>query len=225
MTVIRPPCLPPPAMPPVFHNIVGRAFTPAGEVCGGPEGHWQGKVRHPSVGWRRRRGALPLCGGDILQTPPGPCPASAGDDLHVRSRSRHFFALRNAACVRQCLHCPGSLAAAQAPMRRARSPALHCGRERAATDERLLSARPAGGPMQASAPTQRGDTPRPSSTRHARRPPAMPPVCHNIVGRAFTPAGEVCGGPEGHWQGKVRHPSVGWRRHYRFAVPASRCVC
>ena len=52
MTVIRPPCLPPPAMPPVFHNIVGRAFTPAGEVCGGPEGHWQGKVRHPSVGWR-----------------------------------------------------------------------------------------------------------------------------------------------------------------------------
>ena len=27
----------------------------------------------------------------------------------------------------------------------------------------------------------------------------LPSVCHNIVGRAFTPAGEVCGGPEGYW--------------------------
>ena len=98
---------------------------------------------------RRRRGALPVCDGNILQSPAGPCP-------RIR-RGR-------------CLHRPGSPAAAQAPMRRARSPALHCGRERAATDTRPLSARPAGEPMQASAPTQRGNTPQPSSTCHSCRP-------------------------------------------------------
>ena len=31
--------------------IVGRAFTPAGEVCATPEGYWHGKVPHPSVAW------------------------------------------------------------------------------------------------------------------------------------------------------------------------------
>ena len=35
-----------------------------------------------------------------------------------------------------------------------------------------------------------------------------------IVGRAFTPAGKVCGGPEGYWQGQVRHPSVGFADSY-----------
>ena len=132
----------------------------------------------------------------------------------------------------RCLHRPGNLAAAQAPMRRARSPALHCGRERAATDTRPLSARPTGGPMQASAPTQRGDTAFLLKTAHPKsigpyaegrhsmtviRLPCLPSPGYAarlpyIAGRAFTPAGEVCGDPEGHWQGKVRHPSVGWRR-------------
>ena len=32
---------------------------------------------------RRRKGALPLCGGNILQTPAGPCPASVGDDARI----------------------------------------------------------------------------------------------------------------------------------------------
>ncbi len=41
------------------------------------------------------------------------------------------------------------------PRRRAKSPALHCGRERAAADERLLPIKPAGGPMRSSAPAQR----------------------------------------------------------------------
>ena len=97
----------------------------------------------------RRRGALPVGDGNILQTPAGPCP-------RIR-RGR-------------CLHRPGSLAAAQAPRRRARSPALHCGRERVISHKRQPSARPAGGPMQASAPTRRGGIPRLSSTCHSCRP-------------------------------------------------------
>ena len=32
---------------------------------------------------RRRRGALPLCGGDTRQSPAGPCPASVGDDARI----------------------------------------------------------------------------------------------------------------------------------------------
>ena len=32
---------------------------------------------------RRRRGALPACGGDILQNSAGHCPASAGDDADI----------------------------------------------------------------------------------------------------------------------------------------------
>ena len=77
-----------------------------------PEGYSQGKVPHPSVAWgdtspcrggfiggsspkaspargggcatrRRRRGALPVCGGNILQGSAGPCPASVGDDARI----------------------------------------------------------------------------------------------------------------------------------------------
>ena len=71
------------------------------------------------------------------------------------------------------------------PRRRAKSPALHCGRERAAADERLLSVKPAGGPMKSSAPTQGR-----AAACYPRRccPPAY------IVGRAFTPVGKACVG-------------------------------
>ena len=63
--------------------------------------------------------------------------------------------------------------------------------------------------MKSSAPAQ-------GAALHNRHPPAMPAVPDSaarlpyIVGRAFTPAGKVCGGPEGYWQGQVRHPSVGF---------------
>ena len=53
---------------------------------------------------------------------------------------------------------------------------------------------------------QRGKLP------NAGTPPAVPGPAARlpcIVGRAFTPAGEVCGGPEGYWHGKAPHPSVG----------------
>ena len=121
----------------------------------------------------RRRGALPVGDGNILQTPAGPCP-------RIR-RGR-------------CLHRPGSLAAAQAPRRRARSPALYCGRERVISHKRQPSASPAGEPMQASAPTQRGNTPQPSSTCHACRPLAPPPVCLALQGGRSRPPGRSAAG-------------------------------
>ena len=88
------------------------------------------------------------------------------------------FALRNAACGRQCLHRPGKPCDAANPKRRAKTPALHCGREWVAMHKRQPSARPVGGPMRSSAPAQRGGAPQPSSTRHAccsrfRRPFAL----------------------------------------------------
>ena len=96
----------------------------------------------------RRRGALPVGDGNILQTPAGPCP-------RIR-RGR-------------CLHRPGSPAAAQAPMRRARSPALHCGRERAQQIHvRFPPAPPASRCKHR--PLRRG------VTLHNRHPPAMPAV-------------------------------------------------
>ena len=90
-----------------------------------------------------------------------------------------------AVCFRRgrCWHRPGNLAAAEGPKRRAKTPALHCGREREVIRKRQLFARPVGGPMQASAPTQ-GQAAAPGSVTRV----------HYIVGRAFTPAGEGCEG-------------------------------
>ena len=122
------------------------------------------------------------------------------------------------------------------PRRRAKSPALHCGRDRAATDERLLSVKHAGGPMRSSAPAQRRAAachPRRCCMPalpcragvHARRkglrrpgrilagqgaaPPRLRPAAHPppLAGEA-TPAGKVCAGPEGYWQGRAPHPPV-----------------
>ena len=75
----------------------------------------------------------------------------------------------------RCLHRPGNLAMPQCPRRRAKSPALHCGRDRAAADERPLSVKHAGGPMRSSAPTQRG---RSTTVIHplCLLSPVMPPV-------------------------------------------------
>ena len=68
--------------------IVGRAFTPAGKVCGGPEGYWQGQVRHPSVGFADSspsRGAFQTA---VSQKPPlqGEVDAPQGADGGVHCR-------------------------------------------------------------------------------------------------------------------------------------------
>ena len=132
---------------------------------------------------------------------------SAGDDL--RAKSRHFVLCTPKRRLRAAV-----LASSRKPCAAAR---LRGGRKRplymvAGSGRRYTSvsppAGPAGGPMKSSAPTQ-------GAALHSHHPPTMPAVpdpsarlpC--IVGRAFTPAGKVCGGPEGYWQGQVRHPSVG----------------
>ena len=127
--------------------------------------------RKPDAGCaarRRLRGALPPCGGDILQNLPETCPASVGDD----------------AC-----NVPEPCHAAN-PMRRAKSPALHCGRERAAADERLLSVKPAGGPMKSSAPT-----PGRATACHLRR--CCAPALHCRAGVYARRKG--LRRPEGYW--------------------------
>ena len=118
---------------------------------------------------RRRRGALPACGGDILQNPAGPCPVFRRDDL--RAKSRHFVLCapkqRMRAAVLASARKPRNAAN---PRRRAKSPALHCGLKRALTRKRQPTARPVGGPMQASAPTQG------TAALHDRHPPScLPP--------------------------------------------------
>ena len=78
---------------------------------------------------------------------------------------------------------PGNLTAVDGS-RRAKSPALHCARGRAAAQNQQPHVRPDGGPVR-DRPLRRGRRPAvPGST--SRLP------C--IAGRAFTPAGEVGGG-------------------------------
>ena len=112
------------------------------------------------------------------------------------------------------------------PPRRAKSPALHCGRERAATHKRQPSVKPAGGPMQASAPTKAAVAGRRAAgcRSQSRRPYAL----HCRAGvharrgglRRVTPLFCVSAAPQGRGgvrqTGRVlakagsRHPSVGF---------------
>ena len=129
---------------------------------------------------RRRRGALPVCGGDILKSPAGPCPASVGDDLHAKGRYFVLCALKRRLRAAM-LASSRNLCNAANPMRRAKSPALQCRRERAATHKRQPSARPAGGPMKSSAPTQGAERPVGAGScptpGHRLPSPVPPPVC------------------------------------------------
>ena len=83
---------------------------------------------------------------------------------------------RTLPCLRRgrCLHRPGNLAMPQDPRRRAKSPALHCGHKQVPARKRQPSARPAGGPMQASAPTKAASAGRAAACRsQSRRPYAL----------------------------------------------------
>ena len=100
------------------------------------------------------------------------------------------------------------------PQAAAKSPALHCGRDRAATDERPLSVKHAGGPMRSSAPAQ---------GRAAACHPGGAACLPYLAGRAFTPAGKVCAGPEGYWQGRAPHPSVCAVRRIHLPLQGRLC--
>ena len=108
------------------------------------------------------------------------------------------------------------------PKRRAKSPALHCGREREITRKRQPPARPVGGPMKSSAPTQAlradGGMRRPAAPGSAACLPC-------IVGRAFTPAGGLAAARKGIGKARRRTPqsadadSSPYRGAFRVAVP------
>ena len=103
------------------------------------------------------------------------------------------------------------------PKRRAKTPALHCGRKRALTRRRQPTAMPDRGPMRSSAPTQ---ALRPDGGM--RRPAACLPC---IVGRAFTPAGGFAAARKGIGKTRRRTPqsadadSSPYRGAFRVAVP------
>ena len=99
----------------------------------------------------------------------------------------------------------------------ARIPCI-AGRGRDVTEKRQPSASPTKGPMQASAPTQRGDTPQPSSTRYACRPLVLPPACLALQGGRSRPPGGPCAGPEVYSQGKLWHlPLQGRLYRWQFS--------
>ena len=154
--------------------IVGRAFTPAGGPCACPEGYSQGKAPHPSVGWRRQlplQGSLsgggspkkpPLqgtaelsaaCGGDVPQSPAGPCP------MLRRGQRRSTTAIRL-----PCLP-PGSAARLPCIVGRAFTPAGEGSRR----PERVL-ARQSAAPLSRLAPTAPliGE---PSGWQFSKKPP------------------------------------------------------
>ena len=111
-----------------------------------------------------RRICLPLQGRLYGQLPHGKAPLqgelAAKPTEGCIAGSRRGYPVKFGStlpCIRRgrCWHRPANPAMPQCPRRRAKSPALHCGRDRAATDERPLSVKHAGGPMRSSAPAQR----------------------------------------------------------------------
>ena len=150
----------PPAVPgsaTLLPCIVGRAFTPAG-----------GALRQPGRILARSCAAppppsltrchLPLQGRLYRRQSPKSLPCK-GRWMRRKAQTEGCIAAwrwrypakpgRPLPSIRRgrCLHRPGNPAMPQSPLRRAKSPALHCGRERAATDTRQPTARPANGPM------------------------------------------------------------------------------
>ena len=93
-------------------------------------------------------------------------PCFVTDDLRAKGRYFVLCALKRRLRA-AVLASSRNLCNAANPMRRAKSPALQSRRERAATHKRQPSARPAGGPMKSSAPTQ--GTEQPVAREAARR--------------------------------------------------------
>ena len=90
------------------------------------------------------------------------CPA----DVHVRrARSAKAETLRVSASITPQGSC------SRKPPRRARSPALHCSRERAVSHKTLPPARPGGGPMQSIGPYAGSVVPRKDTCKARRRTP------------------------------------------------------
>ena len=139
---------------------------------------WQGSV---CGGWGDRGSAASRegIGRARCGTPPPPAaaPPLAGEALEVCGGGRGRPLAGGCSCAGEIWRCAALCNDARL-LRRAFTPALHCGRERAATGKRQFAGRPGGGPMQSIGPY------------------------------AGMWRGSVCGEPGGYWQGAVRHPSA-----------------
>ena len=181
----------PAATPPLAGEAAGAAATQKGSPARGA-----GCARR-----RRLRGALPVGSGNTPQGPAASCPAAHGGSARPRGgreRPPYIAAENGRRPVNGSrLQRPTAGRCKHRPLRRGR---VAAGRMR--RPGRVLPPCFAG----CAAAGQRGKLP------NAGTPPAVPGPAARlpcIVGRAFTPAGEVCGGPEGYRQGHVPHPSVG----------------
>ncbi len=149
--------------------IVGRAFTPAGEGCRGvtlwfcvsaaPQG--RGGLRHPgrvlarscAAPLSRRTPTAPLAGEPSRRRLPKASPARGGGCAVRRRRRGALPACGGDILQNSAGHCPANPAVPRASKRRAKTPALQSRCKRGLARKRQPFAVPAGGPMQASAPT------------------------------------------------------------------------
>ena len=167
-------------------------------------------MRAPQTGrWMRRKAQTEGCIAALRRRyPVEPGRTLPCDDL--RAKSRHFVLC--------------------APKRRLRAAVLASSRKAL----RCLNPHAAGEIARPTKPPGAGDNAQTSAIRQARRradaiigpyagggaagrrgklpdagaPSAVPRSAARlpcIAGRAFTPAGEICGGPEGYWHGKAPH--------------------
>ena len=156
------------------------------------------RMRNSFLRHRRRSTPQPLTGEPFRRQFPQSLPCKgrwmrrkAQTEGCIAALRRKYPATpgRTLPCLRRgrCLHRPGSPAAAQAPMRRAKSPALHCGHKQVPARKHQPAVRPAGGPMKSSAPTQGGSSPKASPARgggcaaRRRRRGALPLSGKNIL--------------------------------------------
>ncbi len=193
------PCLPSPGYASRLPYIVGRAFTPAGGLA--PARKDIGKARHrtlpssptrchfplqgrlysrqslkslPCKGrWMRRKAQTEGCIAALRRRyPVEPGRTLPCDDL--RAKSRHFVLCAPKRRLRAAVLASSRKPCAAAnPKRRAKTPALHCGRERDTARKRQPTTIPLGGPMRSSA--------RAKGTSHKAQPckrPAAPPLPH-----------------------------------------------
>ena len=189
--------------------------------CGGPEGYLQGQVRHPSVACGD---TSPYRGGfrGGSHTERLPC---KGSWMRRKAQTEGCIAgLRWNYLARSGRALPRSTRRFRKAPRRARLPALHCGRKRAATRKRQPASTPNGGPMQASAPTQG----RAAAGRMRRPGRALPPCFAGCAaaGRVRRPGRVFAGSGAAPLRRLRRHLPLqgrllGWRSPERLLCKGS----
>ena len=203
--------------------------------CGGPEGYCLGKARHPSAACGDTSPCRGGCRGGS-HTERLPC---KGSWMRWKAQTEGCIAgWRRKYPARSGSALPRSARRFRKAPRRARSPALHCGRKRAAPRKRRPALRPDGGPMQASAPTQGAGGGREDAAARKGLAPVFRRVCGGresaaarkgiCKARCGTPpppaatpplAGEASGGGNAQKGSPARGAGCAGRRRLRGALP------